>query len=169
MSTTTPAPSLALYHGTFSEFAIGDVITATKPTSFYPDVVRLLDAHRPARLPSRETCVFATDTIAGAGTFINKQPPVGGAKGRVYKVEMSGSCKAPFQLVVGIARRLEAARPADTLVAEYWNPTLDWFFWEYFGPSFTVIEEVPVPPESQMSLFGVRYMKDERFLLRMTA
>jgi hypothetical protein len=79
-----------------------------------------------------------------------------------YEVEADGFHRAPFRLNFEIDRRFQAGQSVDALVAEYWMPTKDWFFYEYFGPSFRVVQEVPLATSAELLSFGLSYDRDMR-------
>ncbi len=68
--------------------------------------------------------------------------------------------KAPFRLVRELDARLEARKPIQAVVGEYWDPHRDWVFWEYFGPTFTVVEEMPPAGVIDTYGFNLKYDKD---------
>lgn len=156
----TPA---ILFHATRREFAPGDVIIANADSTYYPNVLSLLEASRPDGYPSRTRCVFAAESAAAAYRFLMSQPSEDTAEIRVYRVQMENFHKAPFRLIHELKKRLSASAPTDSAVAEYWSPSYDWVFWEYFGPSFEVIEKLDGVNSVEVFAFGIRYEKDSDF------
>lgn len=146
-----------LFHGSGSRLEEGKVITASYPCAYYPHVVTELEAGRPSGTPSRSICLFAADTAVGATRFMlgQKIDPFW-----IYEVEMEGFQRAPFRITREIDLRLKAGRPVGNLVTEYWNPTANWFFNEYFGPSFEIIREVPAATIVELTVFDLRYGRD---------
>lgn len=137
----------------------GQVVRAERPGTYYPDAVSTLELSRPGHLPSREKCVFAADSGAAATAFLRAQ--VAAHEGiRLYEVEMPHFHKAPFRIVHELHKRMKASRNVDALVREYWSPKERWKFFEYFGPSFTVVKKVPTPAEMDVILFEYAYMAD---------
>ncbi|WP_049413883.1 hypothetical protein [Stenotrophomonas maltophilia] len=53
---------------------------------------------------------------------------------------MSVFHKAPLRLIHELHNRLRDDKSIASLTAEYWEPKAEWVFWEYFGPSFRVLE-----------------------------
>ena len=68
--------------------------------------------------------------------------------------------KAPFRLIRELDVRLESREPIQAVVEEYWNPHRNWVFWEYFGPIFTVVEEMPPIGEIATYAFNIKYDED---------
>lgn len=151
---------VTLYHSSYATLTIGQVLSAHQPCKYYPGVVAELERLRPVGVPSRDYCVFATDSLAGASAFAKAQHPGENEAPHFYEVEMSIAHRAPFKLIHEIAKRMEAGREHDSAVKEYWRPALDWAFWEYFGPSLTVVREVAPPSAGEVELFEARYMHD---------
>lgn len=163
---TTIAP--VLFHGTLKEFSVGQKVIANQNVSAYPAAAELLDRARPPKTPSRQVAVFATDSKVGAMSFIESNQAwsmsvAPSQSGRLYQVRMSIAQRAPFALVHALARRIEHKQPTDGLVREYWNPTLSWNFWEYFGPSYEVISlvtEANQPTDMEKYTFSMSYNAD---------
>jgi hypothetical protein len=150
---------MPLYHATFAELALGIPVTPLGPTQVYPKAVTKLEAGKPVGCPSRSLCVFATDNLAGATKFAQKQYP--GKKGlRVYTVEMAVFHKAPMRIVHTLESRLANGQPVERLVNEYWNPSLPWRFYEYFGPSFVPTAEVAPANAGEVMVFDSSYFVD---------
>lgn len=148
------------FHGTYQIFAPGQVLTATRPSQHYPEAVAQLELHRPATAPSRGCCLFATDSLAGAAAFIQAQSQTDGSVPRFYEVNMPVAHRGPFCLIHEIARRLKDGREIDSVVREYWEPAQQWVFWEEFGPSLTVLREVPAPADGEVMRFRWLYDRD---------
>jgi len=68
--------------------------------------------------------------------------------------------KAPFRLIHELSKRLKDSLPTTNPVREYWNPTHNWEFWEYFGPSFNVLGRVDAVNSVEAYAFGLRYEND---------
>jgi hypothetical protein len=152
---------MLLFHATLHEFAPGQVVPATKDGTQYEAEVALLEASRPAHAPSRTRCVFATEKAVAAAAYLEGQGvPVGAIK-RMYQVEMATSFRAPMRMVAELKLRLKEVRPTDAVVAEYWAPGHEWEFYEHFGPSFTVVGEVPWPSYRDVYGFGQRIYPEE--------
>lgn len=156
---------MRLFHASVHSWRSREVITASCQTTYYPAVTAVLEAHRPAGLPSRSVCLFATETIVGATKFMESEKvwkPGSIGDFKVYEIEADGFHRAPFRLNHEIGKRLRDGQQVDALVAEYWNPTADWFFYEFFGPSFLVVQEVPPAATAAMYPFGLSYDRDMR-------
>jgi len=70
---------------------------------------------------------------------------------------MSHFHRAPFRIIHELQNRLDSSRAVERLVEEYWSPTKDWNFFEYFGPSFSVLEEMPPVSAKDLELFRYAY------------
>lgn len=157
--------SMKLFHASVNSWKSGEVITASRQTTYFPAVTAVLEAHRPAGLPSRSICLFNTDTIVGATKIMESEKawkPGSIGDFKVYEIEADGFHRAPLRLNHEINMRLKDGQLVNALVAEYWNPTADWFFYEFFGPSFLVVQEVPPAATAHMYPFGLRYDRDIR-------
>lgn|SRR5574337_556406 len=150
---------LPLFHATLREFSAGEIVSATSQGGFYPEVIALLESRRPINLPSRSTCVFASDKAVASTRFLLGQ----GAKledVKLYRVEMNLHHRAPFRVIHELDKRVKASGAVDALVSEYWNPQREWAFWEYFGPSLKVIEESPHVSQMDLYAFDIKYGHD---------
>lgn len=150
---------MTLFHASHVPLAAGQVLLASDACTYYPEVVDELEHRRPGTAPSRCHCVFATDSLAAASAFINAQPTVGNPP-HFYEVEMPVAKRSPFRLIHEISNRMKCGQEIDSAIREYWAPTLDWAFWEYFGPSLTVIREVPAPAPVEVYAFRIAYEGD---------
>ncbi len=148
-----------LFHGTGTRLKDGELVVATYPCAYYPQAVAEIEKGRPTGRPSRSICLFAADTIVGATRFMDGQKVF---PSWIYEVEMDNYQCAPFRIAHEINLRLEAGKPVDKLVDEYWSPTLPWFFSEYFGPSFRVLREVQAAELVQLATFDLSYDRDIR-------
>ncbi len=136
--------TVVLYHATTRDFELGQIVRANLPVQQYPNAVDALEAAKPPGAPSRATCVFATENAAFAVLYqLGQQIEL--EKIRLYRVELQQSVHAPFAAIHRIERLLSEGASAAALIAEYWNPTLAWKFFEYFGPSMVVMERVDLP------------------------
>ena len=134
---------MTLFHGSHVPLTVGQVLSASQPCAYYPEVVDELERLRPASSPSRRHCVFATDSLACASAFIRAQRPNASTPPYFYEVEMPVAQRSPFRLIHEISKRLKSGQEVESAIRAYWVPTDGWAFWEYFGPALTVIREVP--------------------------
>src|SRR6218665_2474189 len=151
---------VTLVHGTYQVLVAGEVLTATLSCAYYPHVVAELELKRPAGAPSREVCIFATDTLEGAAAYLEAQNNGTGTAPHFYEIDMPLAQRAPFRLIHEISNRLKHGREIGSAVGEYWAPTLNWRLWEYFGPSFTVLREVAAPSPEKVVQFRWLYDLD---------
>jgi hypothetical protein len=56
-----------------------------------------------------------------------------------------------------ICAELKVGSPADRAIAEYWQPTRRWQFFEVFGPEMQIIRQVATPDLSELSVATLRY------------
>jgi hypothetical protein len=150
---------IQLFHAALRELPAGQVVTAVAPVTYYPEVVSLLEGQRPAGLPSRSVCVFASDSPVAVTRFLLGQS-VRLEDINLYEVTMDVYHEAPFRLIHELSKRIKTKSPVQKLIDEYWQPQKQWVFLEYFGPSFTVIG--PAKPVSQIELlaFQIKYEVD---------
>lgn len=148
-----------LFHATSQSLSPGQIVAASAPGTYYPAVVGVLESKRPSHLPSRSVCVFASEKPAASSLFLAGQG-VAPSCIRLYRVEMSHFHRAPFRIVHELQKRLDSSRAVDRLVEEYWRPKENWNFFEYFGPSFIVLEEIPPVREMDLDLFRLAYGND---------
>ncbi len=151
-----------LFHATYSLFFPGQEIVPDANCRYYPEVLDVLERDRPPDSLSRRLCVFAADSVVAATTFLNSQHANCGGRVRVFEVTMPLCHRAPLRLIHEISRRIRAGQPVESLVAEYWMPRHEWVFWEFFGPAFQVMREVPAAELVDMAAFHIRYNKDFR-------
>lgn len=149
-------------HATLQEFPVGKIVEATTPSNYYPNVLTLLEQHRPHNFPSRSNCVFAADSPEASKRFLISQPNVRPEEIKIYQVQMDCYHKAPFRVIHELSNRIKSSGATDKLVNEYWQPKHDWVFWEYFGPSFTVLGELAQPNPVEVYAFGFSYEKDRK-------
>lgn len=143
---------MPLYHATLRTYRAGDVVTATERGTFYPQALQRLESAQPAGAPSRSVCVFAARTLEFCALYAVGQRWSLAAT-NFYEVEMATHWDAPMALVHAIQGKLERGEPAEAAVAEYWRPEKTWRFTEVFGPSMTIVGEVPAP---EIFEFGLR-------------
>jgi hypothetical protein len=114
----------------------------------HEEVEDLLETMRPSSAPARRVSYFSFPTLgqcaayAGAGDGLP-------AVLRYYRASMSASWRAPMTLM---PVPVDSAHAAERLAREYWEPTVNWNFWEYFGLEMTVEEEVPPPNDGEVPL-----------------
>lgn len=149
-----------LYHATFTELKLGELVQPVGPTTFYPLAANALDLARPSGTPSRTVCVFASDILAGVVKYARRQRPDTSHPPHVYSVEMPVFHRAPMCIVHLLESQLAAGKPVARLIQEYWAPAGVWNFYEYFGPSFTPIAKIPIPSEGAIMVLTNRYWTD---------
>jgi hypothetical protein len=151
---------LDLFHATRRVFYAGEVVVADTQTHYYPEVLAMLEQHRPNCYPSRSICVFAADSAAASTKFLLSEPGVKADDIRVYRVHMNHYHRAPFRVIHELNKRIKSAGAVNQLIDEYWQPKQDWVFWEYFCGSFSVIEETKRATHAETYAFGIRYLRD---------
>ena len=150
---------IPLFHATTKHFDIEKIVIADRNIYHYPEVTGLLEFNRPLNSPSRLKCLFAADTSLAATTFLYRQG-VDIENIHIYQVEMNCYHKAPFRLIHELSERIKIADNVDQLIDEYWHPRLDWYFWEYFGSSFKIIEKTATAKIMDIYSFNISYEKD---------
>jgi hypothetical protein len=130
-----------------------------------PGAVAALEAAKPVGLPSRAACYFACEKPEDAARFLDaelryKGQPLGQPV-FLYEVEFpAGHHKGAMALIAAIESRLKVGSPADRAIAEYWQPTRRWQFFEVFGPEMQIIKQVATPGLSELSVAMLRYQSD---------
>ena len=138
--------------------------------SSYPDYWRpaeaLLEQRRPTSYYSRLSCWYACDTPEFAAKYLESEiardaQHVSGAP-LLYLIDLTSPSRHPMCLVNEIAKRLEnnETHLAETLADEYWNPTLEWAFWEYLGEMITPFASENWPNVIQRSTALFTYSGD---------
>jgi len=151
---------MPLFHATYSPLSPGQEIGPKAVRSYYPEVLDILEPERPPHSLSHLRCVFATDSVVAATTFLNSEHRDCVGPIRVFEVAMPLYHKAPFRLIHEIGERIKAGQPVESLVSEYWMPRHEWVFWEFFGPAFQVMQEVHAATVLEMTVFQLSYGKD---------
>jgi hypothetical protein len=149
-----------LYHATRRNLSSREIVSASEPTDYYPEVRDLLESRRLHNRPSRSICVFAAESAVAATEFMQAElRKLGKPENdfRLYRVEMNVYHRAPFRLIHELKKRLDTGGDVDSVLNEYWNPKHEWVFWEYFGPSLTVVEEVGPPDTIARVVFKLSY------------
>ncbi len=112
-----------------------------------------LEGTRPPAAQSRLTTQYAFDDVFQCLHYGNSE--YDGQELHFYRVSMENPTEVPMALVDAIGK---FENPTDAqvaaIVAEYWNPTLNWGVLEYLAPSMTVIEKLPKPSDDAMEAFG---------------
>jgi len=102
--------------------------------------------------------VFAAEVPAFAAYYLARQG-VPHQDIRLYEVLMPDHHRAPFSLTHAIDKRIKSQGNPARQIQEYWNPTAPWNFWECFGPQAQVIRSVPTPPEDEVELVRIAYLR----------
>jgi hypothetical protein len=110
---------------------------------------RLNDA-RPENAPARELTFYACGQLAHCYGFAHKIVCPNGAM-KYYKVEMIDPVKAPMCLTDRIHTLGRSHSSIDAIVAEYWNPTLKWSYYEYLSAEMKIIGLVTPSMEDRVS------------------
>lgn len=148
---------MPLYHASTRQFPPGTALTPQGPSA-YPNASQLMDAHRPNSVPARASAVFAAETPEFAAYYLALQG-IPHEDIRLYEVSMPNHHRAPFSLTHAIDRRTTSHGNTQRQIQEYWNPTGNWNFWEFFGPQAQVIRSVPTPPEHEVELVRIAYLR----------
>lgn len=146
---------MKLYHATELEFREGQTITASFTAKSYPDAIAQVQAKIAPQGISRKVALFCADSAEWAAVFADKQNM---ESPNIYEVKMDAFAHGPFALIFRIHRTLCRSLPVDHLVEEYLNPSKNWKFMEYYGPSCQVVKEA-FPDEST----GASHMSSYQF------
>jgi hypothetical protein len=156
------------HHGTFREYEIGKVYVWSdenkQPTIRNENVESALERFRPDNTPKRTESFFATDKVEYASKFIeaerHRNPALENKPYRIYKVKLFDCHRSPMILVDKVRELIQSNGDMKTIAEEYWTPTRDWKFFEYFGPKMKVLGECSPPSEGAMMLVTVQCCKD---------
>ncbi|MBP3983985.1 hypothetical protein J5837_06040 [Pseudoxanthomonas helianthi] len=151
---------MPLYHATLRAYSSGQEVVATVPTTFYPEAVTEIEKFRGTHQPNRSFCLFATDDLDFCYYFALRQR-FDPEKINIYEVQMALYHKAPIAIVHTLQRRIEKGESLGRLPDEYWNPTVAWKFWEYFGSAMTIVGEVQKPQIDQTLIF-IKYQGESK-------
>lgn len=132
------------YHASKTVFSIGEEIISGAISPFYPEASDALDSHRPKNAPARKTALYSADSLEFAFHFLIKQNVCKSAI-NLYKVKAKDPWQAVFSIPHAVQKRIVEGQNIDTLIAEYWEPTEKWNFYEYLSTSFVVIEQLKHP------------------------
>lgn len=154
------------YHGSFSVYTRGTVVSGAGRAPAPSGVDVAIDGIRPTGKIPRGAAVYAATTIAFATVFVDAQAGQivrnGGVAPtpRVYRVRMASVHRGPMAIIRGVEKQLAKVGPIDSLVTAYWQPDDGWHFWEHLGESFEILEEVPVAQEVEMWGARDQYFRD---------
>lgn len=160
-----------VFHVSTNEYEPNQVVSvpAGEQTAFHERLVaanatgaeQRLEATRPPGAQSRLTTQYAFDDVFQCLHYGNSQ--YNGQELHFYRVSMENPTEVPMALV-DVIGKLENPSNAQiaAIVAEYWNPTLQWDVLEYLASSMTVIEKLPKPSDDAMEAFaaGATYAND---------
>jgi len=157
-------PLARLFHASTQSLPAQLAVSAPLAT-VCPSAVAALEAAKPAGSPSRAACFFACEKPENAARFLDAELGYKGqAPGQpmfVYEVEFpAGYHKGAMALVAAIESKLQAKSDPDRAIAEYWHPTLNWQFFEVFGPEMRIIQQIATPGLIELSLATIRYQSD---------
>lgn len=144
------------YHASRSVFSIGEEIFSGSVSSYYPEAADALDSKRPKNAPARKTALYSADSLEFAFHFLIKENVCKSAI-NLYKVKVKDPWQAVFSIPHAIQMRIIEGQDIVKLIAEYWEPTENWNFYEYLSTSFVVIEQLKHPDifEFEMSMKGL--------------
>ena len=153
-------PDLELYHITCKAYPIGKVPPMDGESLYHLStqtdqrawIDEFLDAQKSNEKPSRKKTHYACDSILNCKALkstISKPH----CTPRIYKVIMTNPSKSPMALVNHLFQLGQNHNKNFDVAKEYWNPTMDWRFYEYLSDKMEIIEEVPnndLPPMGQI-------------------
>jgi len=144
------------YHATASELVAGQVLGPIVGLSNFQKrqqaaglgwLEEAFEARRPSGCSSRLGALFATRKIEEAAKYILAEPGFrqGDLKPRYYRVTIECPTAGPMMLVGYAARFQKQNSTQNDIIDEYWHPSHEWRYLEYFGPTITVEEELTAP------------------------
>jgi hypothetical protein len=149
---------MELYHASRKEMENGQHIVSTRTSDFYPEASKEMDSARPNGKPARTQALYCSDNPEFAVFYLMlQQVPIEEIK--LYKVEVADFHKAPFCITSVVKRRIGKNEEVESLITEYWNPTLDWNYYEFLTLEFTIQEIVDTPLVNEV-IIRYRYGND---------
>jgi hypothetical protein len=157
-------PVARLFHASTQSLPARLAVGAPQAT-VCPSAIAALEAAKPAGSPSRAACFFACEKPENAARFLDAELRYKGqALGQpifVYEIEFpAGFHKGAMALVAAIDSKLQVKFDPDRAIAEYWHPTLNWQFFEAFGPEMRIIQQIATPGLIELSVATMRYQSD---------
>lgn len=149
---------MKLYHSSFKQHSPQTVICAKGENNLYPVAIEKIEAQCPEGKPSRAKAVFAANSPVWAYLFAEAQYQE--SLIFLYEVKMTISCRAPMCIVHEINKRIQSENDYQDLVNEYWNPKMEWNFYEYFGPELHIIKPTELPSEMDLTVARLKYSAD---------
>jgi len=139
-------------------------------------VDQLLLHHQPREQPcSRVNAVYAADSAANAAIFLDGEGfqeelrahlQRKGQEVRVvpycYEVQAAPVSKAPMALIRSLELAKAQPETASRIAVEYWIPTNEWGYWEYFAPCMTIVRPVEWPSTAQLERAKDSYKLDRQ-------
>lgn len=77
-----------------------------------------------------------------------------------YQVQAGPVSKAPMALIRSLELSRENAEALSRIAIEYWSPTNEWRYWEYFAPCMTVVRRVDWPSAADIVRAKALYRLD---------
>lgn len=146
---------MTLYYGTNLALPIGHVKVPTGGNHYFPDASTRIDSVRSVGSGTRLGAVFSAESAAAAHAFAYSQFQTDNI--RVYQVKAAPFHKAPMAIVSEVQKRMARGESIDALVAEYWQPTQQWVFWEYLSESMVVVADVSDTASEGSAPLSIRY------------
>lgn len=143
---------MKLYHVSCKEYEIGKKFISNTPTQYHLKKIAngegwvdlKLNEFRPDDAPNRDQCFYAFDSLANCFAYIDSEKCEKG-KAYYYEVKMVNPINAPMRLNHVILKKGEESDKIETIVQEYWNPTLDWKFMEYLSSEMEIVAIIEEP------------------------
>ena len=140
---------LELYHISCKAYPIGIVPPMDGESLYHLStqtdqrawIDEFLDSQKSNEMPSRKKTHYACDSILNCKALKSTiaKPH---CTPRIYKVKMTNPSKSPMALVNHLLMLGQDHQIVNEVAKEYWNPTLDWKFYEYLAEEMEIIEEV---------------------------
>jgi hypothetical protein len=155
---------MTYYHATKNILSIGREVRSTRCNTFYPKASKVMDESNEINAFKRETALFYADNAEFAVYYLMKQG-VEHSEINLYEIESEYGHKAPFVLTNQVDKRLKNNQCVGNLISEYWNPKLNWAFYEYLTQSFIVKKQVCLPFVDQSfvaTMYSCDFLKAEK-------
>lgn len=109
-------------------------------------VERTLYRARPRAATLRLRAYYACESVADCMLYALAEQGHGRLfNPRYYRVELNSRLRAPMVLPGAIAKCNDEARRT-RLAHAYWNPGPGWEYWEYLGPTMTIVDVLDAQP-----------------------
>lgn len=168
--------SIEAFHVSRYEYAPGEVLTIEfgRVTHFHAALQKennvaaedRLMPYRPKGVPCRTNCIYAFETLADCSLYGCSQH-----KDRTvhyYRVMMQNATKVPMVLVDQIRKQENPTHAQiERMAQEYWQPSMNWHYWEYITDTTQIIENVKPLSMDSFEVIGAQgsYIDDNNLAM----